>query len=70
MRAIDHTTTTEPSRLASNMWVVSNGCRVPGRPSTAANMPNWAYSHAKVHGSTKGQVTSRSYQPLARTIRR
>ncbi|MNV54122.1 hypothetical protein D3C71_1462950 [compost metagenome] len=70
MRAIDHTTTTDPSRLASSMWVVSSGCRVPGRPSVAASMPSWAYSQAKLQGNAKGQVTSRSYQPLARTMRR
>ena len=37
MRATDHTTTTEPSRLASSMWVVSSGCSVPGKPSVWAS---------------------------------
>lgn len=70
MRASDHTTTTEPSRLANNTCVASSGCKVPGSASKVANMPSWAYRQTKVQGNAKGQVTSRSYPPLASTMRR
>ena len=67
-RAKDQTTTTDPSRLANMMWVASNGCTVPGKPQACANAVMLAYTQTKVHGTAKGQVTSRSYQALARTM--